>query len=264
MPIPDGPAPLRQGAVELQLIGRVRLVGDVPAGAGELSEPALEALAALALREGQPLTREELRALLGAGRETERSAGTVSNYLANLRRVFGPERVPDASGAGGYRVVGIGTDFARFHELVRLAKVEPDNAARHLAKALSLVRGVPFSGVPEHAYGWADRHDLGAVTTKLLNSVHSAAVDLAGLAIDAGDGALAAWATEKGLIVWHEDEDLDELYLSAAAISSDRSALARAWAAVKRPYDSRNEDVPTRLAEHYQSLRSGPRDRAEM
>jgi hypothetical protein len=245
------------------LIGRVRLVGDVPAGASELSEPALEALAALALREGQPLTREELRALLGAGRETERSAGTVSNYLANLRRVFGPERVPDASGAGGYRVVGIGTDFARFHELVRLAKAEPDAAARHYADALSLVRGVPFSGVAEHSYGWADRHDLGAVTTKLLNSVHRAAVELAQLAIDAGDGTLATWATEKGLTIWQEDEDLEELHLSAAAISTDRSALPRAWAAVKRPYDSRNEEVPERLVEHYRALRSGP-DRVEM
>jgi hypothetical protein len=115
---------------------------------------------------------------------------------------------------------------------------------------------VPFSGAPEHAYGWADRHDLGAITTKLVNSVHRVAVDLAGLAIDAGDGTLATWATEKGLIVWHDDEDLDELYLRAAVISSDRSALARAWAAVKRPYDSRNEEVPTRLVEHYKSLRT--------
>ena len=200
----------------MQLIGRVRLVGDVPAGASDLSDPALEALAALALREGQPLTREELRALLGAGRETERSAGTVSNYLANLRRVFGAERVPDASGAAGYRVAGIGTDFARFHELVRLAKAEPDSAARHLADALSLVRGVPFSGAAEHSYGWADRHDLGAITTKLLNSVHRAAVDLAALAIDAGDDVLATWATEKGLIVWPEDEDLDALYFGGS------------------------------------------------
>ena len=88
-----------------------------------------------------------------------------------------------------------------------------------------------------------------------MNSVHRAAVDLAGLAIDAGDGALGTWATERGLTVWHEDEDLDELYLSAAAISTDRSALARAWAAVKRPYESSNEEVPTRLVEHYKSLR---------
>jgi hypothetical protein len=151
--------------------------------------------------------------------------------------------------------VPVVTAFARFHELVRLAKAETESAGHHLAAALSLVRGVPFSGVAEHSYGWADRHDLGAVTTKLLNAVHHAAVDLAGLAIAAGDGALATWATEKGLNVWHEDEDLDELYLSAAAISSDRSALARAWAAVKRPYDSRSEKVPTRLDEHYQSLR---------
>ena len=137
----SAPSPLPQGAVELQLIGRVRLVGDVPAGASELSEPSLEALAALALQEGQPLTREELRALLGAGRETERSAGTVSNYLANL--------ATGSSAPSGCRRVGCGglprrryrhRLFARFHELVRLAKAEPDSAAHHLADALSLVR----------------------------------------------------------------------------------------------------------------------------
>ena len=253
--VPEGPAPVPEGAVEIQLIGRVGLAGDVPEGASELSEPVLEALAALALNPGRPMTREELRALLGTGRETERAPSTVSNYLASLRRILGPERVPDATTGGGYSVVGIGTDIARFHGLVRLATAEPDSAAHHLADALSLVRGVPFSGSSEHSYGWADLHDLGDITTMLVNAVHQAAVNLAGLAIGAGDAWLATWAIEKGLLLWEEDEDLDELYLSAAAISPDRSALARAWAAVKRPYESRHEEVPKRLVQHYQSLR---------
>lgn len=54
----------------------------------------------------------------------------------------------------------------------------------------------------------------GDVTTKLVNAVHRAAVELAGFALEAGDAALATWATEKGFVVWHEVEDLAELYLS--------------------------------------------------
>jgi hypothetical protein len=47
------------------------------------------------------------------------------------------------------------------------------------------------------------------------------------------------------------------LALSAAAISPDRSALARTWAAVQRrfaapPYA---EPVPDRLVEHYEQLK---------
>ena len=235
-------------------MGRFALAGDVPEGVGELSEPVLEALAALALA-GRPMTREEFRAYLGTGRETERAPGTVSNYAASLRRVFGPERIPEATGAAGYRVVGIGTDIARFHELVARAKADPDNAARHLADALSLVRGVPFSGAPEDGYGWANVHDLGDITTKLVNAIHRAAAELAGLAIGAGDPALATWAAEKGLVIWDQDEDLNALYLSAAAISPDRSALHLAWAAVERRFTARREPVPDRLLEHYQSLK---------
>lgn len=31
----------------------------------------------------------------------------------------------------------------------------PDEAAGHLAEALSLVRGAPFTGVPVGSFGWA-------------------------------------------------------------------------------------------------------------
>ena len=133
----------------------------------------------------------------------------------------------------------------------------PSHPKRHSTcpTPFSLVRGVPFSGVPYQGYGWADRHDLGDVTTKLNNAVHQTAAELAGLAIDAGNSQLAAWAAEKGLLLWELEEDVNKLALSAAAISPDRSALARAWAALQRRFARVNEPVPDRLSEHYQELK---------
>jgi hypothetical protein len=237
------------------MIGPVGLAGDVPAGAHDLGDSLLETLAFLAQNSGTAFSREALRAALGTGRDNEWSPGTISTYVNGLRRVFGVDRVPDATTAGGYRVVGIGTDINRFYELVSLAKTEPSEASQHLSHALSLVRGVPFSGVPYQGYGWADRHDLGDVTTKLNNAVHQTAAELAGLAIDAGNSQLAAWAAEKGLLLWELEEDVNKLVLSAAAISPDRSALARAWAALQRRFARVNEPVPDRLSEHYQELK---------
>jgi hypothetical protein len=257
VPVPEEPTRLPEGAIEVQMIGTVGLAGALPEGADELNESLIETLAALAQNSsGRPMSREALRALLGVGRDNEWSTGTISTYINDLRRVFGTERVPDGTSGGGYRVVGIGTDIDRLHKFVAAAKADPENAAGHLADALSLVRGVPFSGVPSGSYGWANRHDLGDVTTNLTNSVHKAATDLARLSIGSGDDELATWATDKGLLLWEFKDDLNELALSAAAISPDRSALALTWAAVQRRFGAPREPVPDRLQEHYEHLKA--------
>ena len=70
--------------------------------------------------------------------------------------------MPDATGAGGYRLERVSTDAARFKELVALAKAEQGpERARPLADALSLVRGAPFAGVLKGTYGWVFRTDNG-------------------------------------------------------------------------------------------------------
>ena len=193
--------------------------------------------------------------MLGRGRDTDPSPGTISNHLAALRSVFGPERVPDATGGRGLRAVGIGTDIARFHELVAWVASDPKERARHLADALSLVRGSPFSGVPG-SYGWADRPEDGTdMLTRLLDAARSAAAELARLALDAGDSELALWATNKGLEPWDQHEDLNMLYLTVSAALPDRSALALAWGAVERRFKHGREPVPARVAKHYEELK---------
>jgi hypothetical protein len=124
-----------------------------------------------------------------------------------------------------------------------------------LADALSLVRGLPFAGVPSGSYGWADRRDLGDITGSITNAVHKAAVELARLSLDARDYALAAWATDRGLLLWELEGDLIELSLSAAAIDPDRSALSRVWATTQRHFASHGETVPDSLHEHYNRLK---------
>lgn len=194
--------------------------------------------------------------MLGRGRATDPSAGTISNHLAALRSVLGPERVPDATGGRGLRAMGIGTDIARFHELVGGAVAAPRGRARHLADALSLVRGAPFSGAPPGSYGWSDRPEDGTdMVTKLLDTVRSAAAELARLALDAGNAELALWAVNKGLEPWDQHEDLNMLYLTASAALPDRSALAIGWGAVERRFKHAREPVPARLVEHYDGLR---------
>jgi hypothetical protein len=124
-----------------------------------------------------------------------------------------------------------------------------------LADALSLVRGAPFSDVPAGTYGWADTTPLGS---DLANAVHRAAVDLAGLAVDARDDDLAAWAVERGLVVWPTDETLHRLALTAASGSTDPARLGQTWARTTALFGAHREPIPDTLVQHYQQLRARP------
>ena len=258
LPVPEGPVPLPEGSVEVQLLGSPQLAGDLPMGADELTGSQLETLAALALFEGKPISGERLRAYLSVGRREEWSTGTVQTYVNALRRVLGPDRVPQASGGAGFRAVGIGTDIGRFRRLVAQAKAEPENAPEHLAGALSLLRGEPLSGVPEGSYGWADRRDLGDLRSEVATLAHSASATLARLAVSSGDHELATWAVAKGLMLSGTEEDLNKLALDAAALNPDRSALHRCWAAIERTFAVEYDPVPESLVEYYEALRKRP------
>ncbi len=222
------------------MIGTVGLAGALPEGAGELNESLVETLAALAQNSsGRPMNREALRATLGAGRDNEWSAGTVSTYVNGLRQALGAEHVPDGTSGGGYRVIGIGTDIDRFYSSVAVAKAEPETAAGHLADALSLVRRAPSSDIPNGSYGWANRHDLGDITTRLTNAVHKAATDLARLSIDGDDHELAAWATDKGLFLWDNEDDRSGLRTHLLSRPPDCDV---------RPHPSRTQLCLTQIA----------------
>ncbi len=251
IPVPVGPPPLEDGSKELQVIGKPRLItADGPEV--KLSPSDIELLARLALTPGRTFSAEELRTDMGAAKDSDWTAGTLWTRASSLRRSVGTEHLPVSSRGSGYRVVGIGTDVARFEASIAGSRADPANAVGFLAEALSLVRGVPFANVPTGTFTWA--LDAGGVATRVGNAVYAAAVDLAQMALAAGGVELATWAVAQGRLVFKDEEVLDVLDLEAAAISHDRSALGRTWAALKRRYGALHQAVPLPVADAYRRL----------
>jgi hypothetical protein len=238
--------------MELQVIGPPRLVA-APGGIIELGLSELELLARLALEPGRTFSGEELRADIGAAKDTDWVPGTLWTRASSLRKAVGAEHLPSGSKTGGYKVVGIGTDVARFEAAVARSKAVPDDAALHLAEALSLVRGPPFANLPVGTFSWA--LEPGGMAARVTNAIHDAAVALARAATVAQSSALAAWAVGKGRAVSRHDALWDELELDAASVSTDGSALPRVWADIRRRYRGASKKVPSQLVEHYRQLR---------
>jgi hypothetical protein len=223
----------------------------------DLLRSELETACFLARNPGRTFSGEALRAVIGAGRDEDWSVRTIVTYVSGLRRKLGPQYVPDATSAGGYRLDGVSTDAARFRELVALAKTEQGSEqARYLADALSFVRGSPFATVPKGTYGWVFRTDSGpSLADDLGKIVINAARVLARLAIDAGDHNLGTWAAAKGLLVWQTDLKLSMLQLDAAAISPDSTEVGRKWSETSQRFAGNNEPVPDELVGYYRRLR---------
>lgn len=248
---PPGPVPPPDGYLRLDIIGKPRLwAWDVLLP--EIGPTVLELLALLALHPAQRFSTEQLQFRLGLGRGKEPRAGTVRRYINELRRLLGEERVPASRAGEGYWVQGMTTDFAQFCDAVGRASTAStgEQRARHLADALSLVRGVPFEDVENGAYGWADRDpDL---TSTISRSIRAAAAELVALALAAGDGALAEWAAEKGRLIDPTDDDVLLPLLEAAALQG-LPQLHDAWPRIRAgfPYGSAPSD---RLVARYQQL----------
>lgn len=216
---PAGPPPLREGMIELQLLGPVRLIG-LPPGTPPISQPALELLALLATHKGEPRSAEQLRDELGRGRERDLEVATIRRYINQLRQVLG-DRIPESRLVGGYELRNVSLDIDRFDAFIKEADTSSTlrEEAAQLASALALVRGVPFSDRPRGAYGWADvGNQLAAM---LANRILSVSIRLATTAWDYGDADLAQWSARSGLYVSPEDKALMTL-MTAGGVPKPR------------------------------------------
>lgn len=248
-----GESPSDETELTLLVLGPVGL-----SGWPEPSPPAqslLEILAFLALQPGRSFTAEQIRNALGRGRSFDVSTDTIRRYIGELRRFLGDDRVPQNRRGGAYRIVGVRTDAGLFeaHVAAAAAATEPADRARHLADALSWVRAVPFVDSGDGGFGWASTETNLAAT--LANAILSAAIDLADVAIEAGDSELARWACNRGTLVWPGDESLDERALYAADLAQP-SRLEQAWVAIDtRVVNGEKVEPSARLRSIYTSLR---------
>jgi hypothetical protein len=159
---------------------------------------------------------------------SEASRKTIHNNLSLLRQHIGPEHLPDAASAGGYRLVGVRTDRDRFEDLVRQAESLDGAAARDTrSAALALVRGQPFAGVPSELFEWVGEERLvSTITVAIAACAHRLAMDC----LEGGDPLSAEAAVEAGLRGAPRESKLWEAGARAIDQRGDPTALRR-WLA---------------------------------
>jgi DNA-binding SARP family transcriptional activator len=209
----------------------VRLLTAVPRVDG-LVEPldssrerrAVELVAYLALRAGEPVTGERLRVRVLGTTSSDAAAKTLFNVASSLRRALGDgpfgARLPPAGRLSRYAVApDVVCDAAVLEAWVDRARAseEPDEQMAWLRAALELIEGEPFATVLE-GYDWflTEGH-----LTRLQAVCEDAACELVALALDEGLVDLARLAVDRALLV---DPYSERLAAAAARIAAARQA----------------------------------------
>lgn len=203
--------------IEVRVIGPVEVVGWHDPG-GRATQLA-EILSYLVFHRDRPVRASALRLALRPDVDDEITEETLHAYVSMLRRAVGRELFPPAT-RNGYRLSdAVTSDWERFSALSGPGASLPD-----LEQALQLVRGRPFSGVPEGSFRWVDVELLVSVIDA---AVAGAALRLATAFQEAGDTERAWWAVRQGLSCSPYDVSLWRLHLSLAE-ERGPGALARA------------------------------------
>ena len=157
---------------------------------------------------------------------SDASRKTLRNNLSLLRQQIGAEHLPDASSAGGYLVVGIGSDWATFERLDREADTVGRDAAIALrTEALALVRGKPYEGVPVEGFEWVTEEHLDITIAR---AIARCACKLAAALLEVGDPVAAEQAVRTGLRAAPSEFSLWEAGARAIDVRGDVGSL-RSW-----------------------------------
>jgi hypothetical protein len=182
---------------------------------------------------------------------------TLRTYMTAVRNAVGPDRLPDATGAGGYRLTGVDCDWTRFQDLtVRAGAATSGTAAtgtaateteriRLIAEAVALIRGRPFAD----GCAWAERDGLpGFIEDDLMTATRT----LAALQLRAGDPTAAVATAGVGLNLQPHDETLALTGLDAAHAAGRLTSFYQNLAA---RLEANGQDVPLAVTNRYQQLR---------
>jgi hypothetical protein len=141
------------------------------------------------------------------GSRPEPTRKTFHSYLSALRQCIGPDHLPDATGAGGYRVIGIECDWFVFQRLSTEADRTTGAQAIGLrTQALTLVRGIPFQGAARGQYEWVFSEGLH---TDMANALITCALRLSNDLMALGRYEAAENAARAGLRGARRDERLE-------------------------------------------------------
>ncbi|GAB7036012.1 LysM peptidoglycan-binding domain-containing protein [Streptomyces sp. NPDC021749] len=132
-----------------------------------------------------------------------------------------------------YRLSGVTCDWTRFQRFAAagLHDVSEDGDLA-LRRALSLVRGRPFSAVDRQRYSWAEPLMQG-----MCEAIVDVALELSDRLREAGDITGALWAANRGLLAAEESEPLHRAVFRAHHKAGDTAALREAAARLVRIND---------------------------
>ncbi|WP_331762688.1 LysM peptidoglycan-binding domain-containing protein [Streptomyces sp. NBC_01420] len=189
------------------VLGPVELKGARGRVASNRRTLALELTAWLALHPGAN-SHQISEVIAPSGRVTR---ATRNTRVADVRRWLGANpydvlylphvnQQPDRL----YRLDGVRCDWTEFERLVHEShRADDADAQQLLRRALTLVRGRPFAGIPARRYIWAE-----PLCQEMVSGIVDAADDLADRSLKHGDARGALWAVARGLDAAREMECL--------------------------------------------------------
>jgi hypothetical protein len=224
----DADDDVADGVVVRLLTPVPRVDGLVATLASGRERRAVELLAYLALRAGEPVTGERLRVRVLGTPSTDAASKTLFNVASGLRRAlgdgpFGP-RLPPAGRAGRYAVArDVRCDVTVLEarcEMASRCDVDEERMA-WLRAALELVEGEPFATVLE-GYDWflAEGH-----LTRLQTVCEDAACELVDLALRHGLAELAGLALDRAVLVDPYSERLADAAVRVASAQASFDAI---------------------------------------
>ncbi len=165
----------------------------------------VELVAYLAVHRDERVTGERLRARVLGVDGDDASSRTLSNTASATRRALGDDehgpRLRPVSSAGLYEISDVDCDLISFHRWISIARAcDRDERAQEmeaLRQALSLVQGEPLAAALR-GFEWflAEGH-----LARLQRDGEWAALRLAQLAQEDGNGDTAFWAVERGRLL---------------------------------------------------------------
>jgi nucleoid-associated protein YgaU/DNA-binding SARP family transcriptional activator len=202
----------------VRLIGKPRIDG-----VSGLSTLATSIVAYLATRSGEVPTDQMMEAVWN-GSAIERK--TLNNHLSNIRAKLGELLPPISKPTGTLRLDGYTlTDLQLLAQLYERAQsASSGDAMQMLRQGLDLVGGTPFN---DSHYEWAQMGQHRAEADYLIERV---ALDLADLAVEAGDYDAARAAIISGLRGVPMSEALYRARMNVEAASGDLHAVKKAYA----------------------------------
>ena len=181
---------------------------------------------------------------------------TLSNRLSEVRQALGDTSTgePRLRRVSGRHVLAadVRTDWEDFQELSGTG-TDPQQWRR----ALELVRGRPFEGLPES--GWAL---LEGFVPSMEGRVVEVACRLASRCLDDGDATRAEWAVRKGLLTSPWDERLYRMLMVVSHAVGNRGGIESALRSLAHVLDWRGDPLEAVHSETAQLYRQLVVDRA--